>query len=57
MSKENLIKAEKLLKEVIEAKGAFSRDVLTHAENIIKNMQKLAKSALFFVQEAMKEIK
>lgn len=34
------------LKEIIEGKGAYSRDRLTHAENTIKDMKRIATDIL-----------
>ena len=34
------------LKEIIEGKGAYSQDQLTHAENTIKDMKRLAADIL-----------
>jgi len=36
----------KLLKEIAKGEGAYSRDVLKHAENTIENMKLLANKAL-----------
>jgi len=36
----------KLLKEIAKGEGAYSRDVLKHAENTIENMKSLANQAL-----------
>jgi len=41
---------KKLLKEISEGKGAYSRDHLTHAENCIKSMKKLVKEALLLLE-------
>jgi hypothetical protein len=45
-----LIKQRDDLKEALETikkgEGAFSRDKLTHAENVIKSIQEIAKAAL-----------
>lgn len=36
----------KALEEIAQAQGPFNRDRLTHAENTIEAMQKIAKEAL-----------
>jgi hypothetical protein len=37
---------EEALREIKKCEGAFSRDPLTHAENVIKNMEQIAHDAL-----------
>jgi hypothetical protein len=44
--KKKLEIAIEALKQLQEPRGAYSRDRLTHAENTIANVQKIAKDAL-----------
>lgn len=39
------------LKEIAEGKGAFSRDHLTHASNVIDNMKGIAEKAIAIEEE------
>ncbi len=41
-----IIRVRKILKEITEGKGRFSRDNLTHAENTIEDMKQLAREGL-----------
>jgi len=38
--------ALKALKEIAKTEGAYSRDPLTHAENVIENMASIANKAI-----------
>lgn len=44
---------KKLLEEITEGKGPYSRDPLEHAENCIENMKKLAREALQVLEEGV----
>ena len=39
-----------ILEEIEKGEGAYSRDVLQHAENTIENMKKLAREALNLIE-------
>ena len=46
MNQERIEKALDLLQEIAEGKGPYSHDPLTHCENCLENMKKLAEEAL-----------
>lgn len=44
-------KIKQILEEIVEGKGAYSRDHLTHAKNTINDMKNLAAKGLKLLQD------
>ena len=49
--KEKIEQLKEIVDKIERGEGAYSRDVLKHAENTIQNMKKLASKALGILQE------
>ena len=50
---EKIREAKELLIEVVEKRGAYSRDQLTHAENVIENASERAKKATEILDDVL----
>jgi len=49
--KEKIEQLKEILEEIEKGEGAYSRDVLKHAENTIENMKTLATKGLGILKE------
>lgn len=51
---EQLEEVIELLQDVRDKKGAYSRDILTHAENVIKSSSERADKAIKILEEIIR---